>query len=425
MVEKEEQNYINQDDPDAFTGRNIDWSACEPTGAAVTRPPVNIPLFDHPVINVHAHLINFRFIPDSFDFKVLMDTLRHCKVKITEDTIRILKLPVAVFGSFAGMNWLYEFIELLAQDDIAQQASQYRREMDEARVSCSTILMMDLEQACDKEGEVAFEDQVMYIHQAVNLPENRDRMLPFIMFDPRRRLSDTWHSKISHRPLETFVDFCKYAVEDLGFAGIKMYPPLGYHPSSKDGQFNTDEVNKALKALYDWCQTDRVPITAHCSLGGAYSSKVIDQHREKELGRPDNWMDVLEKYPKLILNLAHYGGNWQTDPEKEDIAARWRETIKGMIKSNNNVFADVSCNETALSADMSEAYFNALKKDLRTDKLRDRLLFGTDWPMFYHSWNEPQFTEPFANKLSRDEFKRLACDNPRLFLGDRLPAKWR
>ncbi len=420
-----EKNWIDSKDLEALSGHGIDWSSCEPTGAPVQRPQVTIPERDYPVINVHAHLINFRFIPDSFNFKVLLENVRHFNVQITEDLIRILKVPVSVAGSLVGINWLYEFIELLALDDIADQAAQYRREMEEARISCSAILMMDLEQACAKEGEVPYEDQMLAIHQAVNRPENERRMLPFIMFDPRRRLSRAWRGRLSHRPLNTFLHFCQYAVEDLGFAGIKMYPPLGYHPSYHDHQFNTPEVNDTLEALYDWCQTDRVPITAHCSLGGAYSTQVIDQRKEKILGRPDNWQDVLRLHPGLVLNLAHYGGNWHTYPQQPDTASEWRQTIRQLIESYDNVYADVSCNETALAPGTSDVYFAELKTDLARDKLGDRLLFGTDWPMFYHSWNEPQFTEPFVRNLSREEFKKLACDNPRRFLGDRLPLRWR
>lgn len=419
------ENWIDSDDPEALSGRGVDWSNCEPTGVKVERPQVTIPPRDHPVINVHAHLINFRFIPNSFNFKVLLENIRKFDVDITEDLIRVLEVPVSVAGSLIGMDWLYEFIELMALDDIAAQADQYRREMDEARVSCSAILMMDLEQACDKEGEMPYEDQVLSIHQAVNQSDNKDRMLPFIMFDPRRRLSPDWRGRAGRRPMNTFLDFCRYAVEDLGFAGVKMYPPLGYHPSHRDRQFNSDEVNAALKALYEWCRTDRVPITAHCSLGGAYSTQVVEADKEKELGRPDNWQDVLQDYGELVLNLAHYGGNWRTYPDQEDTASQWRRTIRGLIESHDNVYADVSCNETALAKETSERYFAELSADLGPGKLGDRLLFGTDWPMFYHSWNEAQFTEPFVGNLGRDEFKKLACDNPRRFLGDRLPSRWR
>ncbi len=425
MAGDEDKNWIDEDDLEALSGRGLDWSACEPAGAAVQRPLVNIPPPDHPVINVHAHLINFRFIPDSFDFKVLLENLRKFSVKVTETAIRFLQVPLAVAGSLVGANWLYEFIDLMAQDDITVQAARYLREMDEARVSCSAILMMDLEQACAKEGQVAYEDQVLAVHRAVNLPANRDRMLPFIMFDPRRRVSDAWRRRLDGRPLDSFVDFCKYAVEVLGFAGIKMYPPLGYHPGFHDHQFNSSDANDALKALYDWCQADRVPITTHCSLGGAYSTKVIDQHQEKELGRPDNWEDVLSVYPNLVLNLAHYGGTWQTYPEQEDTAHQWRQTIRRLIETYDQVYTDVSCNETALLPAKSGYYFTELRADLDRDKLGDRILFGTDWPMFYHSWNEPQFTEPFVKKLSGDQFRKLSCDNPRRFLGDRLPGRWR
>ena len=115
-----------------------------------------------------------------------------------------------------------------------------------------------------------------------------------------------------------------------GFHGIKLYPSLGFYP-----------VDERLELMHAYCEANKIPITTHCTRGGAfYAGQTIPPHlfiyrtfnptdmmkaRRKQAFYqqlntlpknscnafldPVNYYDVLLKYPNLKLNLAHYGGD--------------------------------------------------------------------------------------------------------------------
>ena len=74
------------------------------------------------------------------------------------------------------------------------------------------------------------------------------------------------------------------------FAGIKIYPPLGYKPFDKRFGKKDDkgECNgNRIEAFYKLCNKNKVPILAHCSPGGVVthdSRKFIElDNKEDEL----------------------------------------------------------------------------------------------------------------------------------------------
>ena len=183
------------------------------------------------------------------------------------------------------------------------------------------------------------------------------------------------------------------------FAGIKLYPQLGFDPYPKD-----PEERKKVKELYRYCIEKRIPITTHCSDGGYKTgdNNILTSPSGK-------WKTVLEKFPELTLNFAHFGsqGNKKT---------KWREAIIQFINSKEkypNVYTDISCN------DMSPEYYNELEKSLNANpQLQEKVLFGSDFSINMlatqtESYN--QFLEPFANAKLSNQID-LCEGNPERFL---------
>jgi predicted TIM-barrel fold metal-dependent hydrolase len=64
---------------------------------------------------------------------------------------------------------------------------------------------------------------------------------------------------------------------------------------------------------------------------------------------------------------------------------------------------------------------------LNTDKIKDRVLYGTDWYMGRYLWDEASYLKWFQEysreifwcrvKFTDEEMKRLTEDNPKRFLG--------
>ena len=154
------------------------------------------------------------------------------------------------------------------------------------------------------------------------------------------------------------------------FAGIKVYPPLGFDPWPED---DPEELAK-VKLLYEYCHSKKIPITSHCNSGGFV---VFDQKHSKELTGPDKWEQVLEHYPELILNLAHFG------KENKILGLfpveGWTRKIIRMVDRFDHLYVDFSFNG------LDEKYYRDLRRYIDRnpaklrEKLKQRIMFGTDF----------------------------------------------
>ena len=202
-------------------------------------------------------------------------------------------------------------------------------------------------------------------------------------------------------------------IEHLGnnsFAGIKVYPPLGFDPWPDDkGQL------EKVKYLYNYCCEKEIPITAHGSGGGFV---VVENKKDlRNYTSVSRWEKVLSEYPKLKLNLAHF-------PIREKLLwifpkkKRLRE-ILDLILKYDNVYVDFSCRA------VDDDYYVALRdlinessNQLKT-RLKNRVLFGSDFTinlMLTESYNG--YLEIFSrtdsfNPAEKDGFCSV---NPEQFL---------
>ena len=202
-------------------------------------------------------------------------------------------------------------------------------------------------------------------------------------------------------------------IEHLGnnsFAGIKVYPPLGFDPWPDDeGQL------EKVKYLYNYCCEKEIPITAHGSGGGFV---VVENKKDlKNYTSISRWEKVLSEYPKLKLNLAHF-------PIREKLLwifpkkKRLREILDLVLKYDN-VYVDFSCR--ALDDDYYVALrdlINESSNRLKT-RLKNRILFGSDFAvnlMLIESYNK--YIDIFSENtsFSDEEKKSFCCNNPERFL---------
>lgn len=352
-------------------------------------------------INVHCHIINFPFIPDSF-FKTRAPIrewmLRHTLTGWLAKGITFI-LPGKKYDK------LHEVLAIM-KSDINDVAKELISEMEEAKIVLSTPLMMDLEGASfNVKPEIPYRYQVKLISDiAIKYP---GKIMPFIMFDPRRR---------------SVSELIKTALENMGFLGVKMYPPLGYHPDSSSF-FNDAEVNHELEGIYEYCEHKSIPITTHCSEGGAYSGDLMRcKELVREFGKPSSWEGVLEKYPRLFLNFAHFGGC--RDLLKIDNPESWSHVISKIMREYDNVYADISYHDVALMKKTSGDYFEILHRLMDDDHIKDRIIFGTDWLMTRHTWEEKAYVEAFKS-LPTAVLKQIAFQNPLNFLfpGKKIPPR--
>ncbi|MEN7982569.1 MAG: amidohydrolase family protein [Nanoarchaeota archaeon] len=378
------------------------------------------------IINIHSHLLNFDFVPDNF-FKTRAP-VREFLLK--HNSTRWLGYIVSVFFRTKGFLtenflrwkltiWVARIItkilpgrkndrvhELLAilKKDIDKVAEELIEEMKEANIVLTTPLMMDLELASfNQKPEIPYRYQVKLISDiALKYPW---KIMPFIMFDPRRKSS---------------AHLVKTSLEKMGFLGVKMYPPLGYDPNPFSF-FNPEKVNDELKEVYEYCEKNYIPITTHCSKHGAYSGDLIHcRELARKFANPESWEQVLQKYPKLVINFAHFGGD--DELLNLDNSNSWSNKIINLIKKYKNVYTDIAYNDKALKKETKQEYFKVLNKLMKDSVINKKILFGTDWLMTRHTWKEKEYVKEFE---MFSESKKIMFENPLKFLfpQNKLPKR--
>jgi uncharacterized protein len=252
-----------------------------------------------------------------------------------------------------------------------------------------------------------------YIAQLEELRQLRDlyptQIIPFVCADPRR---------------DDMVELVKTYIEKHHFAGIKLYPPLGFFPT--DSRF---------EALYAWAEEKQIPILTHCTPGGIYT-RVLPENRnhpqtnEPLPGRtavqfasnythPRNYDPVLNKYPNLKLCLAHLGGgaecrkfldqsNEDTKDDKDNLS--WTAIIIAQMRQYPNVYSDLSY--TGYDRDLLP-FFKVLAN---TEKIEKRLLFGSDYFVVRAEATEREFSIRLRGFLGERDYWKIAEENPKTFL---------
>jgi len=283
------------------------------------------------------------------------------------------------------------------------------------------------------------------------------RLYPFAPFDPLRNIVE------NGKPLE----WVKDAINNHGFVGVKLYPPMGFRPygnAELDGQENAwprhfrkpenmkvakylrnddDEVtrirnrigslasrtkeglghqlDKQLEELYVWCEDNDVPIMAHANDSNG-SEKGFKKSQFKFRASPEHWEKVLKRHKSLRINLGHFGGWEDVVDGKKSVG--WARMAVTLMSEYPNVYADLgnfseigtlSCRD-GLSAGLVKLFS---EKD---GILKKRLLYASDWFMSVGKMsNEEYFTDfnNFFHDEFRDERDAVMGNNALRFLGPR------
>jgi predicted TIM-barrel fold metal-dependent hydrolase len=221
---------------------------------------------------------------------------------------------------------------------------------------------------------------------------------------------------------------------------------LGRYSVFTGGQFDA-----VLSDLYRFCEREQVPITAHCVYDGieAYPKASFD------FGAPEYWRAVLEKFPGLHVNLAHFGWSRPEDYLSKSLWSRfvqslraasgrpapvsggsepagkttWVREIAGMLEQYPNLYADVAhhgVTEDSNIPKFREAYA-AMCRDY-PGVVQKKLLFGIDWHVIARVDNFSAFRRNYRQVLedsglfSSKEMRDFLGVNALRFLGALPPS---
>lgn len=213
----------------------------------------------------------------------------------------------------------------------------------------------------------------------------------------------------------------KEAILERGFVGVKLYPPMGFRAIDNDGLSSPGRpapkgIDKALRELYGWCETNDVAIMAHAE--NSLGSNCGYGHRAS----PRWWAEVLSLYPKLRVNLAHFGsfdelinpGGFPSLPPRCAADAYGKEAWETIIgktirdDAREYLFADLSYLYELTGpgkGDVKRAiigYLGQFREDY--DPEVRHLLYGTDWTMIAKEPDNENYMSRLAEQLSAAGF---------------------
>lgn len=245
-----------------------------------------------------------------------------------------------------------------------------------------------------EEDVTPIEDQIELV-AAIARKYTSSLILPFAPFCPLRAALER-EDDPSVDPLRNV----KHAVLDLGFLGIKLYPPMGFRPIGN----NTDltwvpreprdgppALDRELEALYAWCVENEVPIKAHAN------NSIAAGPNTGTFADPAGWQVVLRdpRFKNLQLNLAHFGGFDEThgnDAFTSD--SDWEATMAAMVGEFPNVYFDLGYWTDAAEID-NEDRARVLERTAAliasTPAMLDRMMYGSDFSMIGRLPSHPAY----------------------------------
>jgi predicted TIM-barrel fold metal-dependent hydrolase len=249
---------------------------------------------------------------------------------------------------------------------------------------------------------------------------SQGRVHGFVPFDPMKA--------VMHRTGRSPLDIVKDAVENKGFIGVKIYPPMGFaalgNANIKDsfwrnGWWLPDKLrmvpnlgrrlDEELVKLYDWCGSEEVPIMGHTNVSIGPSPEF------EALVAALYWEKLVNHKPGLRINFGHFGN---TEP-----ASSLNKTIEFMDlmrkdPNNRTKFVYADSGHFVEFVGENSTFERALKKLNRhygstRPGLFDRFMFGTDWNMvtlvsgsanYYLAAFEKVMDVVAPNKEAKDNF---------------------
>lgn len=363
---------------------------------------------DELFFDVHCHIFNLDCVPKKFVF---------------------LKMPTNYKNNDDTMDWIEDILHNLRNDTDTDRASHIAYFLDFARkrsvqevaeklftyypektVFCP--LMMDMEWGLDSKPNRPYKEQIKEMRK-LSTEKYPGKLLPFVAIDPNNP--------------DVFDIFLDAFSDKGGFFGIKIYPSLGYLPS-----------DEKLMRIFEVCEEKNIPVTTHCGGGIVHTTQRVVRIKGKELDEndnlvtreekhtnlfrlsggkiakifndPKNWEPVLHTFPKLKLNLAHFGGTEAWEIMLSDKTSNVNRIMDFMYRYPN-VYTDFSFNI------YNRKFYNILRRRILNNKIiRERVLYGSDFYMVTAYGLFRLMKIDFHTAMGDEIMHQIANVNPKRFL---------
>lgn len=353
-------------------------------------------------------------------------------------TTRAAAMPAptsAAAGAGALLDWLKLFGE--ARRDLVARLGRFYSDTNH-RCELITPALVDYNAWLDNPDEQGkrLSDQVAVMGAIAKLP-GTPRVHGFVGFDPVRAIMAPLGYYPGGTAMEKIfpLDLVRNAVENHGFLGVKLYPPMGFRAwdnGKGDVAFSSvvktfvnqgfsraltdrelgERIDEQLEALYRYCADQGVPILAH-----AYNSNQAEECTGWRAS-PQYWSEVIEKFSTpekpLRLCLGHFGSfsaHTKFSACKDAFGAKAWEIIVGSIIASgkgSHVFADLSyLSEVLDRSPGGQKTLNTMAKQFQSfvgtyDKAVEHICYGSDWIMLGLESGHERYHLAVGEFLQRD-----------------------
>lgn len=256
------------------------------------------------------------------------------------------------------IRYAVEFFKI-PPDQLPESIDDLLSEMDDVGVQKSVILGQDVRSSSKSQ----FKNYTLPNEELKKLVDaNPERFVAFGSVDPRK---------------EDALNKLKTMALDYGFKGLKI------HGDASEIYPN----DKLLYPIYEKCVEYGLVVMHHTGTTGLGYCKI-------KYGRPLDLDDVAQDFPELKIVCAHFG--WP-----------WMEECFAVVVRNRNVYVDISGWLPRYFPPQLVTYMNGL--------LKDKTLFGTDYPMIrtgawmedFDKFTRPQLKLGVAERILRKNAKTL------------------
>jgi len=359
--------------------------------------------------NCHIHTFTENDIPEKFYPKLIMKFLRK---ESTEDLVKhfldYLHILETTFGIDAEEAERYLQFYIIGSKDSQDEIFRICQTSYPAGTKFFTLSMDMQFMGC---GNVPRDYSLQLDELATT---DTTHILPFVHIDPRRN---------------GYFSILRKAIEQQGFRGVKIYPPLGIFP-----------FDARLESVYEYCTDNNIPVIAHCSphnpihykgtrkeltelLKNPYFTVNPRGLNKKDLcdifTHPKNYHIVCQKFPDVRISLAHYGSArmWKKMLCNPADTENWVNIINSMMVQYPNLYTDISYTMYENEAECSNTFYQLLNSFLQNAILRRKVLFGSDFFMPASQKTDADFAGNLRGSIGDALFDEISIHNPERFLG--------
>jgi uncharacterized protein len=347
------------------------------------------------IYNCHIHTFRDCDIPEKFLPLGLVRLMARNK------SFRLISKILNYLNPFTDNDTFDKYVNFIKTGRLGSQEEIFKKCLEAYKHDDAAFFVLTMDMEFMGAGKVprSYDGQ---LSELAELTKKYPQLHAFVHIDPRR---------------DGYLELFRKCVDEWGFKGLKIYPPIGYFP-----------YDERLFPIYDYCQQMGIPVMAHCSpynpthFKGKYSDlyallkpshhpiNVKGKNRKElcsQFTHPRNWLEVSARFPDLKVCFAHFGSAyyWERYLKKPNDAGNWVNIIKELIGEHPNFYADVS-----FTMHDSE-FFPVLKGMMNDDKLKDKILFGSDFYMVETKDDEVSFVNDLRHHIGDALFMKMAFDN--------------